>query len=220
MFCNSSLAARPSCAHTATPLYAERRGRRATRRAHEHPQVPSLLLLGESVQISENTATLSPFPATLTDRVKHKPFVCHSYGKHRGVGVPLRGRCPSLTSRGNRGICFFTLKRELSSRFSLLTIHFRVPRAIVCFHTLTHSLAPRKTLSPIFSALPALFAQNTRGRGISSVQFSSVSPRGSAISAPLRYPFPLLAVRRQHASRFFSLLLCISKVANFRRSMG
>ena len=87
MFCNSSLAARPSCAHTATPLYAERRGRRATRRAHEHLQVPSLLLLGESVQISENTATLSPFPATLTDTVNHKSCVCHSYKKHRGWGT-------------------------------------------------------------------------------------------------------------------------------------
>ena len=28
----------------------------------------------------------SPFPATLTTRVKHKSFACHSYKKHPGVG--------------------------------------------------------------------------------------------------------------------------------------
>jgi hypothetical protein len=33
---------------------------------------------------------------------------------------------------------------------------------IVCFHTLTHSFAPCKTLSPISSMLSALFAQITR----------------------------------------------------------
>jgi hypothetical protein len=29
----------------------------------------------------------SPFPATLTTRVKHKPFPCHSYKKHPGWGA-------------------------------------------------------------------------------------------------------------------------------------
>lgn len=33
----------------------------------------------------------------------------------------------------------------------------------LCFHTLTHSFAPRKTLSPIVSCSSALFAKNTRG---------------------------------------------------------
>jgi len=39
-------------------------------------------------QIAENTTTLSPAFATLTSRVKHKPFVCHSYRKHPGGGTP------------------------------------------------------------------------------------------------------------------------------------
>jgi hypothetical protein len=39
-------------------------------------------------QIAENKTTLSPAAATLTSRVKHKSFVCHSYKKHRGWGTP------------------------------------------------------------------------------------------------------------------------------------
>ena len=35
-------------------------------------------------QLAENTTTLSPAVATLTRRVKHKSFVCHSYKKHPG----------------------------------------------------------------------------------------------------------------------------------------
>src|SRR5271170_2841672 len=44
--------------------------------------------LTRSSQIAENTATLSPAFATLTDCVKHKSFVCHSYKKHPGWGYP------------------------------------------------------------------------------------------------------------------------------------
>ena len=47
---------------------------------------PVLATLTEDLQITENKATLSPFPATLTSRVKPKSFVCHSYEKHRGGG--------------------------------------------------------------------------------------------------------------------------------------
>jgi hypothetical protein len=38
-------------------------------------------------QLTENPATLSPVLAILTSRVKHNPFVCHSYKKHPGWGV-------------------------------------------------------------------------------------------------------------------------------------
>src|SRR5579859_6974508 len=38
-------------------------------------------------QLIENPATLSPFTATLTRRVKHKSIVCHSYRKHPGRRV-------------------------------------------------------------------------------------------------------------------------------------
>ena len=49
---------------------------------------PFLATLAASSQLTENPATLSPFAATLTRRVKPNPFVCHSYKKHPGVGVP------------------------------------------------------------------------------------------------------------------------------------
>jgi hypothetical protein len=39
-------------------------------------------------QLAENTTTLSPAVATLTTRVKHNPFVCHSYRKYPGWGYP------------------------------------------------------------------------------------------------------------------------------------
>jgi hypothetical protein len=45
----------------------------------------SATLTGHS-QLTENPGTLSPAFATLTRRVKHKSFVCHSYKKHRGWG--------------------------------------------------------------------------------------------------------------------------------------
>ncbi len=63
-----------------------------------HSLRPSPLLgtLTDYLQLTENLATLSPFPAILTTRVKVKPFVCHSYKKHPGVGV-LR-KCSGLSN--------------------------------------------------------------------------------------------------------------------------
>ena|ERR1700730_10209336 len=49
---------------------------------------PLSVTLTDTPQLHENKATLSPAFATLTGRVKHKSFVCHSYKKHRGVGYP------------------------------------------------------------------------------------------------------------------------------------
>jgi hypothetical protein len=53
-----------------------------------HPLSPFPATLTDNSQLTENSATLSPVPATLTRRVKHNPFVCHSYKKHPGGGVP------------------------------------------------------------------------------------------------------------------------------------
>jgi hypothetical protein len=53
---------------------------------------PFLATLTDDPQLTENPATLSPVPATLTGRVKHNPFVCHSYTKHRGVGYTLQSK--------------------------------------------------------------------------------------------------------------------------------
>ena len=50
---------------------------------------PSLATLAGLRQLAENTATLSPAFATLTNRVKHKSCVCHSCKKTPGVGVRL-----------------------------------------------------------------------------------------------------------------------------------
>ena len=58
---------------------------------HSHPSFPlspSLATLTSYAQLTENKTTLSLFPATLTKDVKHKSFVCHSYRKQEGLGVP------------------------------------------------------------------------------------------------------------------------------------
>ena len=47
---------------------------------------PLFVTLRDHPQLTENPATLSPFPATLTTHVNHNPFVCHSCKKHPGVG--------------------------------------------------------------------------------------------------------------------------------------
>jgi hypothetical protein len=47
---------------------------------------PLFATLTDHSQIPENKTTLSSVFATLTIRVKHKSFVCHSYKKHPGWG--------------------------------------------------------------------------------------------------------------------------------------
>ena len=94
-FVNSPLPPRHSSARAAVLVHVGLHPRGATDRATAHPQVLSLPLLEVSPQISENTATLSPFAATLTGRVTPKSCVCHSYKKHRGVGDPARHRSPA-----------------------------------------------------------------------------------------------------------------------------
>jgi len=51
--------------------------------------------LTSHLQLVENAAALSPAFATLTRRVKHKSFVCHSYKKHPGWGGPRQSRVSS-----------------------------------------------------------------------------------------------------------------------------
>jgi len=56
----------------------------------EYPPATALFAtLTDIVQMFENTTTLSSVFATLTSRVKHKFFVCHSYKKHPGWGALL-----------------------------------------------------------------------------------------------------------------------------------
>ena len=60
-----------------------------------------------------------------------------------------------------------------------------IPNALapLCFHTLTHSFAPRKTLTPAFSIISALFAQNTRGGVCRTSHFSLLSIHPPPLSA-------------------------------------
>ena len=94
-FVNSSLPPCHSSTRAPVPVRLDLRPRGATDRATAHPQVLSLPLLDVSAQISENTATLSPFAATLTGRVKPKSCVCRSYKKTPGGGYPSRDRSPN-----------------------------------------------------------------------------------------------------------------------------
>jgi len=58
------------------------------------PEVPLVLaslspfpaILTAVLQLTENSATLSPATATLTSHVTHNPCVCNSYEKHPGWG--------------------------------------------------------------------------------------------------------------------------------------
>jgi hypothetical protein len=64
---------------------------------------PFLATLTTSLQLTENTSTLSSAFATLTNLVNHNSFVCHSYKKHRGVGIP--SRCHPKSSEGSAFLC-------------------------------------------------------------------------------------------------------------------
>jgi len=54
------------------------------------PVTPLSATLTVTSQTTENKTTLSSVFATLTSRVKHKSFVCHSYKKHPGWGYISR----------------------------------------------------------------------------------------------------------------------------------
>src|ERR1700720_1844184 len=69
--------------------------------------------LTDDQQPTENSATLSPFAATLTSCVKHKPFVCHSYRKPPGWGQPLQSK-------------LFALRNPTTHHSLLFSISFRI----------------------------------------------------------------------------------------------
>ena len=56
---------------------------------------PLSATLTTHLQLTENKTTLSLLFATLTRRVKANPFVCHSYKKHRGWGIPCAAGNPA-----------------------------------------------------------------------------------------------------------------------------
>src|SRR5580658_10089070 len=74
-------------------------GRPAPRSVNSTALSPFPATLAGPEQLHENAATLSPAFATLTDRVKHKSFVCHSYKKQGGWGYPrqIKSQFPVLS---------------------------------------------------------------------------------------------------------------------------
>src|SRR5271156_6685005 len=56
--------------------------------ANSAPASPFFATLTDNSQVAENTATLSPFPAALSDTVNHKSFVCQSLQKTPRGGYP------------------------------------------------------------------------------------------------------------------------------------
>jgi hypothetical protein len=64
------------------------------------PLSPFPATLTGILQLIEKAAALSPVFATLTSRVKHKSFVCHSYRKHPGWGGTQRPPDQALSPAG------------------------------------------------------------------------------------------------------------------------
>ena len=62
------------------------------------PATPFSATLTRHSQLTENPAALSPAFATLTRRVKHKSFVCHSCRKHPGWGMPFSSNLRTIKS--------------------------------------------------------------------------------------------------------------------------
>ena len=101
--------------------------------------------------------SLPPFTPGAVGERRHAVALSPMAGGHMFV-IPTEGRnllfhpsvavaCPSLFARVRISIIPWGL-------------------LLLCFHTLTHSFALLKTLSPIFSAPSTLFSQNTRGGGV------------------------------------------------------
>jgi hypothetical protein len=99
---------------------------------------PVSLSLASFPQLSENKAILSPAIAALAPRidaqltrVNHNPFVCHSYEKHRGWGMPLqssRSLFPSTSPARARKNPHTNAPQPKS--FHTFTSHFSVYRGI------------------------------------------------------------------------------------------
>src|SRR5579859_18392 len=137
-------------------------------------------------------ATLAPFsthPSPLDTPVSLQPLCFQSYAH----AFRHTWGCASV----------FTSDFELSAlnrSFRSVRINI-IPRhlAVLCFHTLTHSFATPKTLTPTFSIICALFAQNTRGGVWQEQLVIPGEARGLLESVPIRRlgrPEDVAAVRR------------------------
>ncbi len=127
---------------------------------------------------SEGSAFL-PILATCHSPLATKSFTIRTYGKFS------RNSFRSNTYKKRRGwgswwhrlqpVLLTPARHSARVRMNINPRHLR----FLCFHTLTHSFALSKTLSPIVSCPSALFAQNTRG---------GVPPLSSYRPAKYSYP--------------------------------
>jgi hypothetical protein len=104
---------------------------------------PFLATLASHRQLAENKTTLSPAVATLTDRVKHKSFACHSYKKQPGWGSVSPTRCASIQAR----------------RFPL----FSHPRGTL---STPHELSPSPMFAGVCVAILTTRASNGHGQNL------------------------------------------------------
>jgi hypothetical protein len=109
-----------------------------SRRVNSPPLSPFPATLMSHLQIAENKTTLSSAAATLTRRVMHNPFVCHSYKKHRGWGhLPSVGKELQLQSL----LFNFQLSTVNSFRPSSVSISLHgiyTPFVFILLRTLLH----------------------------------------------------------------------------------
>jgi hypothetical protein len=132
---------------------------------YTHRPILCLSLLPTSPNSTHPSQLDTPVPSQLLCYQSHPHAFRHTWG------------CASV----------FTSDFALSTRYrSFRSIRINIiPRhlAVLCFHTLTHSSAPSKTLTPAFSIICALFPQNTRGGVCRTSHFPLLSIHPPPLSA-------------------------------------
>jgi len=88
-----------------------------SRRVNFPPLTPFPATLTSHLQLAENKTTLSLAVATLTSRVKHKSFACHSYKKHPGRGYIFQAKSLSCSAFDAVSFGFGTYEKILGPRF-------------------------------------------------------------------------------------------------------
>jgi len=123
-------------------------------------------------------------------------YQSHPHAFRHPWGVPP---CPL-------SILNFQLRTALCApvHINIIPLHL----AVLCFHTLTHSFATLKTLTPAFSIICALFPQNTgvggpsfqRNPSIPFVAFATVNSVSLSLTAhaPCSHPYPTLCLAPLH----------------------
>jgi len=138
-------------------------------------------------QLSAPSLPATPFPATLTNRVKHKPCVCHSYRKHRGWGVPYSSNLRTIKHADLASIIPATNHSPLVT--SSVPLNLLESTAIQSSATIAS-----KELTPKLNPLDATLTKN-QGVGTGLKRSCLSCPKLSAVSCQLSASrFPLYSV--------------------------